>query len=72
MEEKNLTEKESLELIARMISKSKKRLEIGDGNVFLYWGTLSRHRHCRMGGSSHNTQSGMERSLGSHGHRCAL
>ncbi len=41
MEEKNLTEKESLELIARMISKSKKRLEIGDGNVFLYWGTLS-------------------------------
>ena len=41
MEERNLTEKESLELIANMISRSKSKLEIGDGNVFLLWGILS-------------------------------
>lgn len=38
METKNLTEKESLELIAGMINKTKKNLELGSGNVFLYYG----------------------------------
>jgi len=40
MEERKLTEKESLELIAGMIAKTKKRLGIGDGNMLLLWGYL--------------------------------
>lgn len=38
MEEKKLTEKESLELITQMIHSSKQKMEVGDGNQFLYWG----------------------------------
>lgn len=38
MEEKKLTEKESLELITLMIENSKKRMELGSGNVLLSWG----------------------------------
>lgn len=38
MEEKKLTEKESLELIAQMINSSKQKMEVGNGNQFLYWG----------------------------------
>lgn len=41
MEEKRLTEKESLELIAGMIRNTKSKLEIGDGNMLLFWGYLS-------------------------------
>ncbi len=41
MEEKKLTEKESLELIAGMIQNTKRKLEIGDGNIMLFWGYLS-------------------------------
>ncbi len=40
MEEKSLNEKESLELITRMIQNSKKNLEVGSGNIFLLWGYL--------------------------------
>lgn len=40
MEEKVLNEKESLELIARMIRNSKKNLQLGNGNIFLLWGYL--------------------------------
>lgn len=40
MEERTLNEKESLELIARMIQNSKRNLEIGDRNIFLLWGWL--------------------------------
>lgn len=38
MEEKKMTEKESLELISQMIQSSKKRMELGWGNRMLYWG----------------------------------
>lgn len=38
MEEKKLTEKESLELITQMINSSKQKMEVGNGNQFLYWG----------------------------------
>ena len=41
MENKSLNEKESLELITRMIQNSKKNLELGSGNIFLLWGYLS-------------------------------
>ncbi|MDE5639034.1 MAG: hypothetical protein K2I47_04470 [Odoribacter sp.] len=41
MEEKKLTEKESLELIAEMIRNTKSKLELGDGNILLLWGYLS-------------------------------
>lgn len=41
MEEKIINEKESIELIARMISDTKSRLEVGDGNILLYWGVLT-------------------------------
>lgn len=41
MEEKKLTEKESLELIAQMIEETKSNIEKGDGNYFLLWGYLS-------------------------------
>lgn len=38
MEDRKLTEKESLELISQMIQSSKERMEMGKGNLFLYWG----------------------------------
>ena len=36
-----LNEKESIELIARMISETKSRFEVGDGNILLSWGILT-------------------------------
>ena len=41
MEEKKLNERESLELITRMIQETKNKLEVGDGNVLLIWGYVS-------------------------------
>ena len=38
MEEKNLTEKASLELISQMITNSRRKLEDGNGIPFLIWG----------------------------------
>jgi hypothetical protein len=38
MEEKNINEKESLELISQMIQSTKEYIEVGKGNHFLYWG----------------------------------
>ncbi|HBL34562.1 MAG TPA: hypothetical protein DDZ96_12210 [Porphyromonadaceae bacterium] len=38
MEEKNLNEKESLELISRMIRNTQQKLEKGNGAPFLIWG----------------------------------
>jgi len=38
MEEKTLNEKESLALISQMIEQSKRNIEVGRGNVLLYWG----------------------------------
>lgn len=40
MEEKKISEKESLEIITEMISRTKERY-IGDGNIMLMWGYLS-------------------------------
>ncbi|MDR1005117.1 MAG: hypothetical protein LBL97_09000 [Prevotellaceae bacterium] len=40
MEERQLNEQESLELITRMIQESKKNLQKGSGNLFLLWGYL--------------------------------
>lgn len=39
MEERTLTEKESLEVITSMIRRTKERY-IGDGNIMLMWGYL--------------------------------
>ena len=41
METKEMSEKESLALITEMIDRTRRRLEIGDGNIFLYWGIYS-------------------------------
>ena len=41
MEDKKLTEKESMELIAAMISNTKRHLTLGAGNMLLFWGYLS-------------------------------
>ena len=41
MEEKNIDEKESLELISQMIQSTKEYMEIGSGNHFIYWGYFS-------------------------------
>ena len=41
MEEKRLNERESLELITRMIQETKNKLEVGDGNILLIWGYVS-------------------------------
>lgn len=41
MEEKRLTEKESLELIAEMIQNTKDKIKAGDGNLLLLWGYVS-------------------------------
>ena len=38
MKQNNLTEKESLELITRMIQQTKQTMQIGSGNLFLYYG----------------------------------
>lgn len=38
MEEKKLNEKESLELITRMIQNTRRNLDTGSGNLFLVWG----------------------------------
>ena len=40
MEEKKISEKESLEIISQMISRTKDRY-IGNGNVLLLWGYLT-------------------------------
>lgn len=40
MEEKKLTEQESISIIAEMISRTKERY-IGDGNIMLMWGWLT-------------------------------
>lgn len=37
MEEKKLSEQESLELISQMIRSTRKNMEVGSGNQFLYW-----------------------------------
>lgn len=41
MEEKTLNERESLEIITRMIQETKNKLEVGDGNILLIWGYVS-------------------------------
>lgn len=41
MEEKNLNNRESLELITMMINKTKRQLHIGEGNLLLWWGYTS-------------------------------
>ena len=41
MEEKKLSEQESLELISQMIRSTRKNMEVGSGNQFLYCGAFS-------------------------------
>ncbi len=41
MEDKTITEKESIEIIASMIARTKERYSLGDGNIMLMWGYLS-------------------------------
>lgn len=41
MEEKTINEKESIEIITSMISKTKERYMLGDGNIMLMWGYLT-------------------------------
>lgn len=41
MEEKNLTQQESLELISRMVKETRNNIEKGGGNIFLLWGYLT-------------------------------
>ena len=38
MNNQNFSEKESLELISQMIRQSKKNMEVGSGNILLYYG----------------------------------
>lgn len=40
MEERKISEKESLEIISQMIQQTKKESAVGSGNVFLVWGYL--------------------------------
>ena len=41
MEEKKLTDQESLELISQMIRSTRENMEVGRGNLFLYFGYFS-------------------------------
>lgn len=41
MEEKRINERESLELITRMIADTRRKVETEDGNILLNWGILS-------------------------------
>lgn len=38
MEDRKLSERESLDLITQMINSSRQNMEVGSGNVLLYWG----------------------------------
>lgn len=40
MEERKITEAESIEIITSMISRTKDRLVKGSGNILLMWGYL--------------------------------
>lgn len=40
MNDKTITEKESLEIITSMIARTKERYTLGDGNIILMWGYL--------------------------------
>ena len=40
MEDKKMTEKESLDLITQMIQNSKKNLRLGNVNILLLWGLV--------------------------------
>lgn len=42
MEDKKMTEKESLDLITQMIQNSKKNLRLGNVNILLLWGIFVR------------------------------
>lgn len=37
MEDRKLSEKESLDIITQMINSSKRNMKVGSGNVLLYW-----------------------------------
>ncbi len=41
MEDKKITEQESLDIIAQMIARTRHRLCLGDGNIMLLWGYLT-------------------------------
>ncbi len=41
MDDRKLTEKESIELISSMINRTKRRLCLGDGNIMLLWGYIT-------------------------------
>lgn len=41
MEEKEINERESLDIITAMIDRTKERYMLGDGNIFLMWGYLT-------------------------------
>lgn len=41
MEERRITEKESLEVITAMIARTKERYMLGEGNIMLMWGYLT-------------------------------
>lgn len=41
MEERKLTERESLEVITSMIARTKERYLLGDGNIMLMWGYVT-------------------------------
>ena len=43
MEERKLTEKESLEIITSMIERTRERY-IGDGRIMLMWGYMDSYR----------------------------
>lgn len=41
MEDKNINERESIEIITSMIARTKERYMLGDGNIMLMWGYLT-------------------------------
>ncbi|MBQ9073993.1 MAG: hypothetical protein IJY30_06030 [Muribaculaceae bacterium] len=57
MEERKITEKESLELIASMIQNTKKRMELGSGNVLMAWGYVTTIIALAVGAGYHLTGS---------------
>lgn len=58
MEEKNLNEMESLELITRMINQTKKESAVGSGNVFLVWGYLCTFMSLAVAAMAYLTRNG--------------
>lgn len=63
MEERKITEAESIEIITSMISRTKARLVKGSGNILLMWGYHRGSDGTYMGAPCDNKKSGCKLAM---------